>query len=149
MKGKKIKSGTVSNFEFETFRYGTEVLHRLRILGKVGLEERIDVYKTTLDLNPSSSYFCILDNSHNFENTVTYSDLDYLDKLLFDGGIRVFTGATITYDESFAFIVKLAQRSAAMNNLKCDLISTDNAGTAEEFVMSKLTNTLLANSNEY
>lgn len=138
MTAAKIASGSVPGFEYETFRYGQEFLHRVRITGPVTVAERIPLYRVTLDLTASSGYFCILDNRGRYENTLTHEDMQLLDRMALDAGITEFYGATVTFDPTYPHIVQLAQMNTEIVGLAGELIATDDPREAERFIFAKI-----------
>ena len=138
MHGLVVAAGTLPSFEFRSIKYGGEVLHRIRVTGRIDLERRMPLYHETLANNPSSNYFCILDNSEGHENDLSLSDIMLLDKILVEAGIEKFYGATITPDWNYKGIVKLANFSAEVSKLNAELLSTRNPDEAESFIMGFL-----------
>jgi hypothetical protein len=139
MGGTIIASGTLPCFEYVSIRHAEELLHRIKITGAIDLEKRLPLYHRTLDLNPSSNYFCILDNSGGHENKISYKDIQILDDILVAAGIRRFYGATITTDHAYANLVKLAKYNARISKLEGDLLATHDPAAAESFIMEKMT----------
>lgn len=138
MAATRIASGSVPGFDYETFRYGQEFLHRVRITGPVTVTERIPVYRQTLDLTESSAYFCILDNSGRYANTLTHEDMQLLDRMVLDAGITEFYGATVTFDPTYPHIVQLAQLNTEIIGLAGELLATEDMTEAEQFIFSKI-----------
>lgn len=64
----------------------------------------------------------------------------YLDNLLTTSGIKHFYGATITNDKAYPLVIKMAAGSAEMYELDGELISTNSASEAEEFIAEKIAN---------
>jgi hypothetical protein len=133
-----IYSGDVSNFHLVTKRYGNEILHLLEIIGPVGFEERNLVYQKTLELNQTDKYFCVLSNLDRHANNLSFHDITVLDRLLEDGGIKLFYGATVSVDVGYSSVVKLANVNMEQTGLDGECISTGEMESAEEFIIDRL-----------
>lgn len=138
MKGIVVASGQLPSFEFQSIAYGDEILHRVRVTGKIDLQRRLPIYHRTLAVNRTCNYFCILDNSDGHENALSLSDIVLLDEILIEGGIETFYGVTITRDPGYSGIVRLANCSAEASGLKVELMATDDPAKAEHFIREKL-----------
>lgn len=138
MKRIVIASGQLPSCEFQSIAHGDEILHRIRVTGKIDLERRLPLYHRTLAVNRTSNYFCILDNSGGHENVLSYPDMVILDEILVEGGIRTFYGVTVTHDSSYSGIVKLASYSAEASRLQTELVATNDPAEAERFIQEKL-----------
>jgi len=138
MAATRIASGSVPGFEYETIRYGQELLHRVRITGPVTVIERIPVYRLTLEQTKSTAYFCILDNSGRHENILTYEDMQLLDRMVIDAGITHFYGATVTFDPTYSRLVELARSNAEIAGLTAELFATNDPLAAERFILEKI-----------
>ena len=138
MDGEIVASGTLPSYTFESTKYGEELVHRIKVTGPIDLKKRITLYNETLKLSMSTNYYCILDNRDGHENIFSLSDMEVLDLILVDAGITAFFGATITTDNSYAILVKLADNSFKKSNLEGELISTVSSDEAEKFIAAKL-----------
>jgi hypothetical protein len=138
MDGDIVASGVVPSYEFVTYGYGSEVLHRIKVTGPIDLSRRLPLYRETLAVNPSRSFFCIVDNSGGHENDMTFSDIVVLDDLLIEAGIEFFYGATVTRDQAYSNIVKLANMNVQKIDLDGELLATSDPDEAEKFIMEKL-----------
>ncbi len=128
----------IPSYEFVSVRVGSEVVHRIRVTGPINLERRLPLYAATLAVNPSSRYFCILDNREGFENDLTYADIKQLDQLLVDAGIECFYGVTVTSDKAYQQIVEIANVNVGVVGLGGELLSVTDMQVAEEFIADKL-----------
>ena len=138
MEGTLVLSGAIESFKYSSFQYGSEVLHRIKVVGPISLKERIPLYNLTLTVNTSSTYFCILDNTGGYENVLTFDDIKYLDKLIIESGISAFYGATVTKGEGYSSLVNLANANVHSLNLDGELVATDTVSKAEEFIFAKI-----------
>jgi hypothetical protein len=134
----KIASGSVPGCEYETYRHGQEFLHRVKITGPVTVTERIPLYRLTLDQTDSTAYFCILDNSGRYDNSLTHADMQLLDRMAINAGISHFYGATVTFDPTYPRIVKLARLNAEIAGLTGELLATGDPTEAEHFILTKI-----------
>jgi hypothetical protein len=142
-----ISNMSVPGFEIESWLMKGEVLHRVTVVGPVGLTERVLMYQSTLEVNKSRGnaiYFCVFDNSAKHENVLTYDDLKRIDELIVASGITDFYCATITSDHSYSSVVALADLSQQAANLGGELLATDDPVAAETFILEKMANHLAA-----
>lgn len=133
-----VASGSMTGFTFESIKYGEEVLHWVKVVGPIDLAKRLPLYRATLEINPSSHYYCILDNTDGHDNNFTFSDMKMLDDMLVEAGIEKFYGATVSSDRAYSGLVKLANTSVEMSKLGGELLATDSVEEAEHFIFSKL-----------
>lgn len=138
MDGTIVASGKIPSFEYVTTKYMEEVVHRIKVTGRIDLETRLPLYHATLAANSSCNYFCILDNSGGYENVFSYPDIVVLDNLLIESGIEYFCGATITIDPAYPDLVKLANYNAKATKLQGDLMATFDPDEAEIFIQEKI-----------
>ncbi len=138
MKGELVESRSLPSYELSTYQHRDERLHRIRVTDAISLNERITLYINVLELNTTRTIFCILDNSAGHENNFSYQDIKFLDGMLIDYGITHFYGATITYDQNYPALVKVANANAAESGMQCDLIATSDPAVAETFILGKL-----------
>ncbi|MEQ8354018.1 MAG: hypothetical protein RH942_00660 [Kiloniellaceae bacterium] len=138
MDGAVVASGTLPSYAYVSVKYAEEVIHRIRVTGAIDLERRLPLYRETLANNPSSNYFCVLDNSEGYENDFSYPDMAVLDRLLVEAGIKHFYGVTVTKDPGYRNLVKLASDHAKLLNLEGDLFATDDLAEAERFIMESI-----------
>lgn len=141
MDGPIIASGIFPSFKFSSIQYGKEVVHKIKVTGPIDLEKRLPLYHKTLAVNPSDKYFCILDNSEEYENNFSYPDIVALDNLLIAAGIRCFYGATITKDPAYSNLVKLANHNAKASKLEGELLATGDPAEAERFILKWVNST--------
>lgn len=133
-----VATGTMPNYEFVTVRCGAEVVHKITVTGPISLNQRLPLYEATLATNPSSTYFCILDNSSGHENNLSFGDIQVLDRKLLDAGIISFYGATITEDAAYPGIVQLANVNMTVANLQGEVLAAGDMDEAERFIAEKL-----------
>jgi len=129
---------TLPSFEFVSVRHGTEVVPRIVATGPIFLKQRLPVYEATLAVNPSSTYFCILDNSAGHENNLSFADILLLTQKLLDGVIECIYGATVTADPGYPAFVDLMSANHSARNMKGELLATNDLETAEAFIAEKL-----------
>ncbi|WP_193171073.1 hypothetical protein [Nisaea nitritireducens] len=141
IQGELIETGSTPGFEFASYRHGPHVLHRIKVVGPIGLKERIPLYHKTLALTPDDTYFCILDNSERHNNSFSFEDIRFLDQMLLDAGIATFYGATITLDAGYRDIVELANANVENVGLNGKLMTTHSPEEAETFIMEMLAST--------
>lgn len=139
--GVLIGDGSMAGFVFASYRHGPHVVHRISVVGPVGLKERIPLYRATLALTPADTYFCILDNSARYYNSLSFEDIKLLDTLLMDAGIATFYGATITLDAGYREIVELAKANVTNVGLNGKLMTTAIPEEAEAFIAEMIANT--------
>lgn len=113
-------------------------VHDVVITGPINLTTRIPLYHETLRLAVAPHFFCIVDNSAGFENNITYDDIQLLDGILWEHGIRTFYGATITKDAGYSKIVKLAQANMEHVGLDGALIEVRRRTAAENFIRDRI-----------
>jgi len=136
--GVVVASGRLPSYVYVSTKYGSEILHRIKVTGRIDLEKRLPLYRATLAINETSNYFCILDNRDRHENAFSYADIQELDQVLIDAGIDHFYGATISNDPDYPKLVKLANDSASTTPMETELMATADPAEAEAFVMGKL-----------
>lgn len=128
----------IPSYQFSSVRAGSEIVHRIRVTGPIDLERRLPLYAATLAANPSSRYFCILDNREGFENDLSFADIKQLDQLLVDAGIECVYGATVTSDKVYQQIVEIANVNVGVAGLRGELVSATDMQVAEQFIADKL-----------
>ena len=133
----RVGSGEARNFEFTTWLCSGNYFHYTKITGPVGLRDRIELYKLILGLNASDSCYCILDNSGDHENSLSFDDMNVLDKMLVDAGIKKFFGVTVTIDFAYKTLVKLARTNATLHGLDTELYATNSHQEAEDLLCSQ------------
>ena len=134
-----ISSESLDGYHLQTFECGNgDILFLVKVTDSIGRKKREILYSRILKINQSNRIFCILDNSDEFENTLTLDDISYFDNLMMRSGITEFYGATITNDPAYGSVVNLANASANLTQLKVELISTATLEEAEAFIKSKL-----------
>jgi len=136
--GEIVATGTLPGYEYVSIRHGAEVIHRIKVTGRITLKQRLPLYDATLAINPSSTYLCILDNSGDHENDLTFADMQVLDQQLVDARIGCFYGATITADRGYPMIIDLANASMSAMNIKGEVMSTDDPEVAERFLAERM-----------
>ncbi len=140
------KAQIIPSYEFVSVPVGPEVVHRIRVTGPIDLARRLPLYDATLAVNPSSRYFCVLDNRGGFENNLTYADIKRLDEKLVEAGIACFYGATVTVDRGYQQIVDIANVNIGVAGLRGELLSTSDMETAEQFIADKLRQSIYEDS---
>jgi len=141
MSSKVIATLSVPGFEVESWLMNGEILHRIRIVGRVGLKERLPMYQSTLEINRAHgkmTYFCVLDNQDRHENTMSFEDIKQLDQMLLENGVTEFFGATITTDVAYASLVSLADASSKAADIGGELMATSVPAEAEVFILEKI-----------
>lgn len=133
-----VTTGTLPSYEFVTIQFGVEVVHKITVTGPINLKQRLPLYDATLAVNPSSTFFCILDNSSGYENNLSFADIQVLDQRLVDAGIDCFYGATITADVAYPGIVELASANMFVENIRGEVLATSDRDTADRFIAEKL-----------
>ncbi len=133
-----VARGTLPSYEFVTVRHGAEVVHWITATGPIALRQRLPLYAATLAANPSSNYFCILDNRGGHENDLSFSDIAILNQILADGGIDCIYGATVTHDRGYPQFVDLMSENLKARDIRGELLSTGDMQAAEDFIADKL-----------
>ncbi|MEH6547166.1 MAG: hypothetical protein V7701_12085 [Sneathiella sp.] len=141
MKFRKISFFDSKHCEIETQAVGDTVLHRIKVLGPLGREERIPIYEETLKLNKSPHYFCIVDNSQGHENNLSYDDMLFFSKMLTKGGITHFFNAVVTNDYRYADIIKLTGAVSKLAGITSETVSASDPEQAEAFILEKIKET--------
>lgn len=136
--GPTIASGSLPSYSFHSVRCGVEVLHRITVTGPINLARRLPLYDATLAVNPSTSYFCILDNRGGFDNDLGYADMKVLDQRLVEAGIRTFYGVTVTSDAVYDRIVEIANVNMRVTGLEGKVHVTNDMDDAERFIAEML-----------
>ena len=138
IEGDLIESGSMEGFEYASYRFGAEVLHRIRAVGPIGLKERLPLYRALARLSPSGALFLILDNHQRHENTFSTEDMDAIVTVLKAGGIIDFHGATVTHDPDYGKIGKLANARFSLSGIGGQVIVTADPEEAELFMREML-----------
>lgn len=138
MAAELVGQGRIPGYDFVSYRHGPHVLHRIQVVGPISRAERIPLYRRTLALTDTGSYFCILDNSAGHENDFTFDDMKFFGELLRKAGIVAFYGATVTPDMGYAAVVSLASMIVEYSGMEGELISTSSMAEAEAFIFDKM-----------
>lgn len=133
-----VFNGAVRSYKFTTFRVKGFHLHDIKVVGPIDLKTRIPLYQETVRHSLPPHYFCIIDNLAGHENTVTFDDLKELDQILVDGGIKYYYGASITKDQGYSSIVKLAQENLDSLGVQSELVQVQDRAAAEAFIARKI-----------
>jgi hypothetical protein len=133
-----IASGVIGNCEYRSVVLHGDVLHKFKVIGTFGFEQRLEFYKKTLGLSRSSNYFCILDNRNRHENTLTHEEMDYFTRMILNAGVTHFYGVTVTTDRSYAKLVTLANAVSNANGLQAELFTTSSYPEAEKLIIDKM-----------
>ena len=133
-----VASGSMQSYDFKSVRCRGEVVHLLTVTGPLNLKHRLPLYHATLAANPTSDYFCILDNRKEFENAFSYSDIKVLNQVLHSGGVRTVHGATITSDAGYPKLIEVANQSMISQGIKGYLLSTAFPEEAEQFILDRV-----------
>lgn len=129
-----VASGSLPSYDFVSTRHRGEVVHVMTATGPLDLARRIDVYRATLSANPTSSYFCILDNSAGFENDFSISDIRFLDRMLLEAGIRIVHGVTVTRDAGYPKLLELLRHVMPTEGLVADVHLATSLAEAEHLL---------------
>ncbi|WP_193171071.1 hypothetical protein [Nisaea nitritireducens] len=136
--GELIETGTMSCFEYASYRVGGEVLHRIKAVGPIGIKERLPLYHVIARQSPSGALFAILDNHQRHENSLSIEDMDAIVAVLKAGGVNAFYGATVTRDPDYDKIGKLANAHIVLSGLVGRVIVTGDPEEAEIFMQEML-----------
>ncbi|WP_323795184.1 hypothetical protein [Nisaea sp.] len=138
IEGTLIESGTMTGFEYASYRVGEEVLHRIKAVGPISIRERLPLYRALTRLNVSGSMFAILDNRQRHENSYSAEDMDEIVAVLKAGGVTAFYGATVTRDPDYDKIGKLTNAHIVVSGLNGRVIVTADPEEAEIFIQEML-----------
>jgi len=133
-----VSEGAVEGYEFSTLKYKGFRVHDIKVVGPIDLKTRIPLYHETLRHSVPPYFFCIVDNAAGFDNDFTYNDIQVLDRILTDHGITRFYGATITMDDGYTKLVKLAQTNMDGIGMAGEVIEVMNRASAEAFISQKI-----------
>ncbi len=129
-----MASGSLPSYDFVSCRHRGEVVHIMTATGPLNLARRIDVYRATLSANPTSDYFCILDNSGGFENDFNISDIRFLDQMLLEAGVRTVHGVTVTRDAGYPKLLELLRQVMPSQGLVADVRLASSLAEAEHLL---------------
>jgi hypothetical protein len=138
MQGRKISSGVFANISYETREFCGEYINLMTALGPISREHRVPVYRRSLKINPTSSYFAILDNRSGHEDELSYDDMMLLGDYIIDAGITRVVTASVTNEAGYSNIVKLASAMADARNVEMDATVTTCLDEAKSFVLSRV-----------
>lgn len=133
-----IKKISLPSFDVGTFQTRGRILHDVRATGRFALKERLPLYHSTLALNPSEEYFCILDNRDRHENVFTFDDMYSLGHVMAEAGVKTLYAATVTADQNYGDIVHLANVCAESQNIGGEIIVVPDMAAAERFIFQKM-----------
>ncbi|WP_340149340.1 hypothetical protein [uncultured Sneathiella sp.] len=133
-----VSSGTTPNIDWETSGFSGQFLHRIKITGPIGLEERLPVYRATLDISKSKDYFALVDNRDGHEDTMSYPVMLRLCELFLEAGVKNICTAIVTSNERYKDITKLSSAVATLKNLRFENTTTADFAEAEKFILSRL-----------
>lgn len=92
------------------------------------------VYRATLSANPTSNYFCILDNSGGFENDFSIADIRILDQMLLSAGVRAVHGVTVTLDAGYPKLLELLRQVMPSQGVVADVRLATSLAEAEHLL---------------
>ncbi|MCF8466699.1 MAG: hypothetical protein K9G33_04800 [Sneathiella sp.] len=134
MNWRNVSSGSFENIRYETKESGGEYLHIVTMLGPMGLQDRIPVFRETLNATQSENYFVIADNRKGYENILSVEDMSVLGDMLYDAGIRRFYNAVVTNDAAYGNITRLVHAVATTKKIETESIATSSFDEAEKFI---------------
>jgi hypothetical protein len=138
LKGHKISSGSFANLEFETWEYHGEHIHVVKVMGPIDRGHRIPVYYQTLENNPSSNYYVILDNHRGHEDNFLYDDMQKVANILSEAGVKRIHGAIITRESGYDNIMKLGRAVAKLHSMESQTVYSKNMDEAESYICSRI-----------
>ncbi len=138
MQGRKISSGAFANISYETLECYVEHVNFMTATGPISREHRIPVYRQTLQGNPSSSYFAILDNRRGYEDEFSYDDMLILSDITLKAGIRRIVSVSVTSESAYLNIVKLSQAVAHTKDIELDSMTTHCMDKAKNFILFRI-----------
>jgi len=130
-----VHEATIPSYCFRSIIVGTSILHDIKVVGAISLAERLPLYRETVRISGPGRYFCILDNTENHENLLSFSDIRRLDNYLKVSGITESHGVTVTTDEAYAQLVSLAKTNMQLFGLDGSLYATPCRADAERFIL--------------
>lgn len=130
--------GAVESYTFTTVRVKGYHLHDIEVVGPIDLRRRVPLYHETVRHSLPPHYFCIIDNLAGHENTVTFDNIRQLDQILKAGGIEYYYGASVTKDQGYSSIVKLAQEHLESIGITSELVQVQDRAAAEAFILKKI-----------
>ncbi len=142
MSGCIVSSGTTPNIDWETTEFSGQFLHRIKITGPIGLEERIPVYRATLDISKPKDYFALVDNRDGHEDTMSYPVMLQLCELFIEAGVKNICTAIITSNERYKDITKLSSAVASLKGLQFENTTTADYAEAEKFILDRIADSI-------
>jgi|GEM_PF-1789909 len=136
--GVLVTQGTVESYAYGIYERSGFRFSYTRVVGPIDLQTRIQLYRAILPHTIAPNYFGILDNSAGYENDFSLDAIKLLDGMLVDHGIRTYFGATITKDQGYSKIVKLAQTNMDTVGLDGALIRVRDRAAALDFIHEKI-----------
>ena len=133
-----IQNGILPSYRYASYRVGQQILHRIKVTGPIGRAERLPLYAALLKINESDRFFCILDNSANFENIFSIDDIRLMARIVKDAGIVHFYGVTVTPDPAYVGVVRLAEANMEVFELDGELFTTATMKEAEQFIEERM-----------
>lgn len=129
-----MASGSLPSYDFVSLRHSGEVVHVMTATGPLNLARRIEVYRATLSANPTSNYFCMLDNSGGFENDFSISDIRFLDRMLIEAGVQAVHGITVTRDPGYPKLLELLRQVMPSQGLVANVRLASTLAEAEHLL---------------